>query len=259
MTWRISFFLVLFFTSVSGADEIRSVRRDWDQVLIRYRHRGALYTMGSGVCIYGNNRRLGCGRIIRLTTKDLIVKLNDGGAKYVNVGEWVELYPTTRLPASVYTTVQRPYYDHFELGIGVAAGFNYFYPNLKLGFAVGRRFSLALEPLYIGFNSPAASVTAYGGFLTGNYFLTGSAFQGLYATLGIGYFSMELKQDTIVESISPMALNALLQWKGRGTWSLGMDLGAGLGLQYVGTKTAVLSTSFQGVLPLFTLTLGTSF
>lgn len=241
------------------ADEISAIKRETNQLVVKYRNRGVLWNLGAGVCLYYNRNRATCGRIEKITDTRMLLRLTDDGAKRLKSGDYIELYANNRVPAALHATAGIPRHDEIDLGIGFTGGFNYFYPNLKFGVALSRQVGLGIEPLYVSFSSGTSSVKAYGGFLTLNYFITQQTFRGLHTTLGVGLYSIALAQNTLTDSASPLAFEGLLQWRGGGHWSLGLDVTFGAGLQYVSTDTTVISTTFKGLLPLFAITVGTTF
>jgi len=248
--------------SVTGAraDEITGFDRNRNLVVIGYRNRGVLWNVGAGLCLYIDEKNAGCGRILKISDKKMVVRLTGTSIRRLAPGDWVELSATNRLPAAIEAKIPQTGHGIVDLGVGFSAGFDYFFPNFKVAVALGRKISLGLEPLYLSFSQSAtSSLTAYGGFLTFNYFLTRQTFSGFYATGGLGYYSIKLVQGATSLTPSATAFEGLIQWRGRGEWSLGLDVTLGAGAQYISLSDTSVQTSFQGLLPLFALTLGTSF
>jgi len=245
--------------ATAHADEIVVIKRETNQLVVEYRNRGVLWNLGAGVCLYINQNKATCGRIAKIADNRMLLNLTDDGARRLRNGDYVVLNANNRVPAAIEAKVGLPRHDTVDIGLGVAGGFNYFYPTLKLGFALSRDISLGIEPLYVTFSQATTSVKLYGGFITVNYFFTPPVFRGFYLTGGAGVYSLSLADAGLTENVSPFAFEALLQWRGGGHWSLGLDISLGAGVQYVPTTTVFLTTNFQGVLPLFTLTLGTTF
>lgn len=257
--------VILSYAGTALPTEVRKVNWKANEVTLHRLNKRIAWPMHTGICLYGEDqsiygpRRLTCGRIVRMTSETIVLQLSDPGIKHLRPGMWVDTYQTSRLPASTFARVERPALPRFDLGIGLGAGFNYFFPNLKLGMGLSRRLTLGIEPLYIGYSDATSSVTAIGGFLTFNYYLGEARYQGFHFTGGVGLYSMSLRQNAVAEDISPLAFCGLLQWRGGGSWSLGLDVSVGAGVQYVTPKAVAINTSFQSALPLFTLALSKTF
>jgi hypothetical protein len=213
------------------------------------------------LCIFNSNRSSLCG-IVKVATQDsLTIGINDGEVN-VQRGSWVVLRKLTRPLASLNSTElleQSEERRTHDIALGIATGFNYFFPTLHFQQAINKDFSVGLMPLYVNYSSDGSSVSAWGGFATASYYYTHFPFRGFYGTVGAGFYSISASVGNSSESHTQGAFLGTMNWRGRASWELGLDIGVSLGLQYVLPVTRTLTNDFSGLLPLLMVSLGFPF
>lgn len=144
-----------------------------------------------------------------------------------------------------------------DVTAGATAGFNHLYPLLHFQFAVAEKISLGLEPYFFSSSVEEASVSGIGGFVTFNYYGQ-YAYRGFWAHLGMGALRFSASVPGSDESQLVLSAIGTVGWRQR--WDLGINVGAGVGLQYVfNPNLALVNVEFQGVQPLFIVDFGFNF
>ena len=254
--------LLVWSNSAHGA-RILAVTANQELVTVSNEELGRRWQLNDTLCLFQQKREIACGFVGRLTTSEVVVKLETRQVRVVP-GHEVELRRNVRHPSSttVETVAKTKESANFDITLGVVAGLNYlFVPVPQFQVALGRSFSLGIEPLYASFDLNNAAIRAYGGFINLSYYYTHFAFRGLLFNVGGGMYNIEVTRTTGTQKQSPIAMNATVQWRGKAHWGLGVDIGVGAGLQAVFADDVLngVATEFNGVLPLFTLYLGYSF
>lgn len=254
-------FIILGFSLTAYGDSIRGVRRSDSKVIVEYEIDGRLWSEGDKICISSANGNDGCGLIAKIRKDKMLVQLDASAVDFTN-GDSVTLRRTDRAPSSVVEGGVLVSKTHFvDLSLGIGAGLNYFYPTAHLQFSLGHQLSLGVQTQFASFSSSSTEVDSLGGFITASYYASHQNFRGLIFQAGAGLYKTDLATSTVRESHQQFAAMGSVQWRGRANWDLDWDLemGVGLGLQYVATATGNLRTKFSGVLPLFNVFFGKSF
>lgn len=213
------------------------------------------FRLNETLCLFRNREELACGFVGRLADGEITVKITTR-ARRVSPGDQVVLRRETRYPSSVESTEavtvkKRPVLD---ASLGMDIGFDYFFPKLQLQLAVGKRWSLGVTGNYMKFTQAGFDVKGLGVFGTIAYYYTHFPFRGFFVQAAGGFYKFELTNTVGTTEISPFAGQLTLEWRGKAHWALGVDLGIGLGVQYVQdlvSQTAATSKSdFRGILPL---------
>ncbi len=259
------FVISFLFPILSHADEIKGFKKDGNQLLIQYKLGKNDWAVDNHLCLYSDDTRQACGKILKIKKNKaqgvMIVSLFKP-PRDLSKGQQIELRTAGRGVAStgIEQIVRRDHDYTFNVAAALAGGHNYFFPELLIQVAVMPQLSLGVEPIYVDFKSSNSSqVKAVGGFLNATYYYTHYAFRGVYFQGGVGYYSLDLKVNNTTEKISPLAGQALVGWRGKAYWSLGMDFGLALGAQYVAADPKVIQTSFKGLLPVIRVDVGFSF
>lgn len=144
-----------------------------------------------------------------------------------------------------------------DITAGATAGFNHLYPLLHFQFAIADRVALGIEPYFFSSSVEDASVQGLGGFLTFNYYGQ-AAYRGLWAHVGFGGLRFSANVPGSQESAFVLSAIGTVGWRQR--WDLGINVGAGLGIQYVFTPNLnLVNVEFRGVQPLFVVDFGINF
>jgi hypothetical protein len=215
------------------------------------------------VCGFEENRKVFCGMITQISSQKLDVHMDQKEGS-LSRGMWLTLRPLSRAVAA-QTTEELVEQTNSEtkthdIALGMSAGINYFFPEAHLQLALGRAFSIGIEPVYVSYSDTQTNVSAYGGFLTAAYYITHFPFRGFYAEGGVGLYSITASQvGQVSTKTTQPAASLTLNWRGRASWELGLDIGVGVGIQYVVPAPGALTQAFSGVLPLFQVCLGFPF
>lgn len=210
--------------------------------------------ISDSVCLFQNKSLLGCGTVNALTTQTAGVRITERKVTSFYAGAQVTLRKNTRSPATAESLTEKFMEPNkqaiADLGLGLTAGFNYFYPMLHLQIAVTRDWSIGIMPAFASYAQGTSSVRFYGGYLTATYYHTHYAFKGLNFEGGLGFFNLTATAGSISQSSSPFAAKATVGWRGKALVGVPLDLGLAAGVQYIFASTAPLSISFNSLLPL---------
>jgi hypothetical protein len=214
------------------------------------------------VCAFDTSKEVACGIVAQKTSDKLGIKLTSVQGN-LRAGQWVTLRKDSRTPASVEggtseAVLPKNPNNFFDVSLGLQAGFNYFYPVLHVQWALNDALSLGLMPVYFNCNLTDSSVSGFGGFVTLNYYYTHFPFRGFFVQGGVGFYSLSVNYVGGSEQMSPLATELSLQWRGKAYWGMPLDIGVGVGGQYLFPTNAPVSIGFSGILPMFTAYLGFS-
>lgn len=265
----------LFVAPSAWAAQVLSVTSNQEQVTVSYETVGSrAWQLNDDVCLYSGKRELLCGFVGRMTGDTLTVAVTTRQVRAVS-GQKVALTRGPRQPASTASASasggssaagdERRAFEPkdkktFDIALGFNAGLNYYYPALTLQLAVSRALSIGVEGLFAKFQTSGVDVSAFGVFGVVTYYHTHFPFRGLFIQGGAGLFSIDLNDGANQEKQSPLAFQAQVGWRGKAHFTLGFDLGVGLGVLYVTKANApVIPLSFSGIMPLFNAFVAYSF
>lgn len=219
------------------------------------------WKVGDPVCVFQKGSLAGCGTLAGLTPTAGVVRLSETKLALI-LGDSIEVRRNARLPATT-ESVRESIADHrsatFDVALGLNAGFTYYYPMAHIQLALSRNFSIGLLPVFASYSGTNRSTSFVGGYLTGTYYYTHYAFKGVFFEGGAGLVSIKANSGSVSGESSPFGVRALVGWRGRALWDIGLDIGVGAGIQYVFLDQSVVDTSFKGFLPLAQVTLAYSF
>lgn len=253
--------------AASAASRVLSVTSNQEQVTVSYDDIGRRWQLNDSLCLFQNKRELACGFVGRLTSTEIVVKISTRAYRILP-GQGVELRRDVRYPSSMSSNEMAVARDNpkLDVSLGLMAGFNYFYPTAQLQFALFRTMAIGIQPLYAKFSLVDGDVQAVGGFVNFSYYYTHYPFRGFFVNAGAGFYSITETTSTMQAKLTPLALTATAQWRGKPHWGLGIDIGVGVGLQVVLADSKVATSTggtidnrFSGLLPVFNLYLGYSF
>lgn len=214
------------------------------------------------VCLFEGNREIACGIIAQKTSDKMGIKLTtvQGGMR---AGQFLAIRRDGRVPASTQAVSEEtlPTNPHniVDIGAGLNAGFNYYYPWAHIQFALNDALSLGVMPLYFNSSELAGKIDGVGGFVTLNYYYTHFPFRGFFFQGAAGMYSMNVQYNGGAEKQNPFAVAASAQWRGKAYWGIPFDIGVGIGGQYLfKPSNSTVEIGFSGLLPLFTAYLGFS-
>jgi len=185
------------------------------------------------VCVFQGGKEVACGTVMKSSPKGAIVKLEAKSGDVVR-GDIVRVAPVGRQPAmtlldSVNSDVNTIDYS-FNLAAGLGAGTSFFYPVVDFQWSLSLEFAMGIKPMFLSASGETTSVSAFGGFLTANYYGS-DLFRGMWIQAGVGYLHFATKSVEIEESAGSLAFLTTFGW--RGYWDLGLNVGIGAGLQYL--------------------------
>ena len=214
------------------------------------------------LCVFRGRAKVTCGTVTEASLSRVWIRV--ASRDQVHVGDWVTLRPSSRAPAAESSEDMIEKYNESpsnDISAGLTAGFNYFFPMVAYQRKIGDNFALGLMPMYVNFDTSGSTVKAWGGFLTASYYYTHFPFRGLSFEAGGGFYSIQSQVgNNLGSNYTQPAGMAQVQWRGRASWELGLDIGVGAGVQYLfQPSTPIAQNNFSGLLPMFTLSLGYSF
>jgi len=256
---RYYFFIAFFVSSTVFSAQVLRVGSS-QKVLAISHEEFREFKVKDNVCVYQAGKEIACGLVMKSSPKGAIVKL-EGKSGDVARGDQVRLAPIGRKPAMTLLDSVAPddsIADYScNLAAGIGAGTSFFYPVADFQFSLSTQFALGLRPLFLSTAGETTSVTAFGGFFTGNYYGS-DLFRGMWIQGGIGYLQFFTRSIEIEESAGSLAFLATIGW--RGYWDLGMNIGVGAGLQFLQvpaiTTVEIRSANVQ---PIVLLDLGFNF
>lgn len=147
----------------------------------------------------------------------------------------------------------------WNIGAGVTAGNNYLFYQTTFERRISPEITIGIMPLLSMASTTDSQITAVGGFITATYYFTRKEIlTGLFGRMGLGAYSIKLKDSESDETLS--------NWGGmilggyRGDLGKKITASAGLGFQYLGTPTTKSNKlTYEGFLPLVTAELGYRF
>jgi len=189
------------------------------------------WTQKQILCIYDNQDRLGCGRVIKTSKRLAILKLK-GPVGNILKGDSVraagpqlasaQAYPETsgRRLASIQmqTTVEHDNYEYSLTG-----GVNVFYPQIHFQYAVGDHYTIGLLPGYYFYRIDGVESKNFGGLFTVSYYLN-NLFTGPNILYGIGFYAADITFAG-TESLASFSMLLTFGWR----WILGKNINLGVG------------------------------
>jgi len=249
-----------FFTSVTAfSAEVIAVSSGRKSVAISPEP-GSPWVAKDRVCVMQNQTDVVCGSVLKTTVKGAIVSL-DTLYEGLSIGDQVRKVANNnrRLTAETIETFAQVPRRNFDLTAGLGAGLSFFYPMLHFQVALGKHFSLGVQPLYYKASGGTISISAVGAMLTGNYY-GNPYFRGFWICAGLGMNSISVEDATLVLSEKSSSLLGVLTAGWRARWGSGWNAGIAGGIQYLADpnfSSVVLSSS--GIQPLLTLDFGFNF
>ena len=236
---------------------------------------------GARLCVFNQERALGCGAILKLSKKAAVLKL-DKASPFVAKGDKVVVGeqptpkvarlsrrkknsppPLSREPRQPATLLTDSYaepkapIDGWNLSGGISAGFTFFFPMLHLQRRLGSYYAIGIQPSYFRSSAEGASVGAIGGLLTLNYY-GNEYFRGMWLQLGAGLQRFDVENFGANETGTSPTVIGTFGW--RGYWDLGLNVGVALGAQYVvDPEFATTEIQATGIQPVFVLDVGFNF
>ena len=264
---RLSILMAVLSGSLHAAVVLR-VGRDMTNIAVTH-DESRTWSPRDRVCILQRAREVGCGVVVKTTSKGAIVKLdapnNDiiAGDKVISKFQ-APVAGTQAPPPQQSAPLMNSVADSgeseihtFNLSGGVGVGTSFFYPTLSGQVAVSPTLAIGLTGHFFTYTSFPNTLTAFGGFATLNYY-SQEYFRGLWIQGGAGmtYFTVSSIYGT--ESATSITGIATVGW--RGYWDLGINIGLGGGFSYTTiplfTTINVNSAGFQ---PVLILDVGISF
>jgi hypothetical protein len=247
------------------------------------------------VCVIQLRSTIGCGRVVKSTTKGAIVRLDAPSADVI-AGDTVvaesqatsvsesgpgpkstrtskALSPKSdsfaaenqsRKPSQIGSKTQlldsvkkHPESEayNFNLSAGTSISFSFFYPILNFQYSFSPQFAVGVVPMALFAGTSSASLTGLGGYVTLNYYGQGN-FRGLWIQGGAGMVMFNVSGGlSTSESANTLAAIGTVGW--RGYWDLGLNIGVGAGLQYIQNPSFTsITVESAGFLPMVILDVG---
>jgi hypothetical protein len=211
---------------------------------------------------------IGCGKVLSRSEDSLEVSLLAQRGRLTKGSRFYLSAPAaSRTPSSLsrsddaYLVTDERARFVVNLGIGLSAGTNYFYPVIEAQVAVFPGSVLGLRALYSD-DSPSATsdIKLLGGLLTWDQYFGRKNYNGIFAELGLGPYVFSA-HDTSGSQPGRVALTgeASLGWRFRPAQQ-GFNVALSAGAQYISApKISVVSSTLQGWVPLLTMLFGYSF
>lgn len=212
------------------------------------------------VCVLQEGKEIACGVVMKSSSKGSIVKL-EAKSGDVARGDIVKVSSTGRQPAMTLLDsvgADSSMVDYTcNFAAGLSAGTSFFYPIIDFQFSLTPQFAMGLKPFFLSSSGETSSVTALGGFVTGNYYGT-DLYRGMWIQGGVGYVQFLTRSIEIEENAGSIGLLTTFGW--RGYWDLGLNIGVGAGVQFIQSPNIatveVRSANFQ---PIVVLDIGLNF
>ena len=254
----LTFVLAVMFLSpaISVAVEVSKVDKDHGIIWLS-KFPTPEWKIDESLCIYQEAGLLGCGTISGLSKDKAAVKISDKKSQFF-AGDEVTIQKNLRSPATTETVAESleatsSKYS-LDLALGLAAGFNYYYPTADIRFAVTRHWSLGLNPVFASYSNSTSDIKFYGAYLTVTNFYTHYTFKGFNFEGGVGLLNISASTTGVAETkVSPFAMKLTGGWRGRALVGAPVDLGVNLGFQYIFLENAPLDISFKKFLPLLSV------
>jgi hypothetical protein len=284
MAIRLSILAFALLALGANAAEVLRVGKDMTNIAVS--HDGSrTWSPKDRVCVLQRAREVGCGTVIKTTTKGAIVRLdapsNDILAGDKVISKFQSPAPAYAPPAqngarqqasvapasaplmnSVGDSAESEIHS-FNLAGGVGVGTSFFYPSLSVQYAVSPTIALGITGFFLTASdvSTTTTLTQLGGVATVNYY-SQEYFRGLWVQAGAGLAMFTASGfatgSFASESYTSFVGLATVGW--RGYWDLGLNIGVGAGFQYTSqpvlTSIVVNAAGFQ---PMLVLDVGFSF
>lgn len=150
-----------------------------------------------------------------------------------------------------------------DLTLGANAGFNHFFPVLHYQLKLSEAFAFGIAPLFFSAGLEDTTVTAFGGFLTINYY-DKAMFRGLWGQFGLGTYHFNASQDAsgsiAAQSENSLSAAVLITAGWRFGWEKGINIGFAGGFQFVTSpKISLVSIDFKNFQPSVLVDIGLNF
>lgn len=237
---------------------------------VRIAHYGEVYyhwVLNDEVCLIreiGKQEKL-CGNVVSYDKVETVLRFEKSKVIF-SEGEKIKIMFTKRTlaatPEKKAEEIKVIIRDEkrgpqMNASVGFGTGFTYLYFAANFRYALSKKISLGMMPVYINDSGVNTSVKAFGGFLTGEYYFKES-FSGFNLSTGLGLYGISATAGALSESTVPFAFFTTAGWRGKVNQS-GVTVGGGLGLQIVSDSQKTVIVDFKGVLPLLQLEVGYSF
>jgi len=217
------------------AAEILLVAQDGRNIAITHED-SRKWNVDETACVMRSGKQISCGKITKVSHKGAIVEL-DHAPEDLMVGETVQPRSNLRSPAAQITT-ERVYGGEsylFDISGGLALNYNFFYPLLHVQIALSPNVALGIEPIFYKAASATTALSGLGGYATLNIY-SQNYFRGFWVQLAGGMLQLnaETTDATLTiptDTAKTMIGMVTLGW--RGYWDLGLNVGIGLGAQYI--------------------------
>ncbi len=146
---------------------------------------------------------------------------------------------------------------HFNVGLGVAAGFSYIIPVAQIQYAPWRKWAFGIQPVFLSATSSGTAQKATGGLITVDYSLGRGPFLGFYAQAGGGVYWLSATKNGLEESSRRTVLSSALGYRAISKFDL--NIGARLGFQYLFESSSLRLFDFKGFQPLLLVDISYSF
>lgn len=216
------------------------------------------WVQGDRVCLQQKGAPTTCGSVVKAAAKGAVVRL-DSPAESIPPGTQVKR-ANTELPqeAPASDTSAKPQSDPTLLNLtaGVDVGTNFFIPTFGLHFAFSRHFALATKFNFFSYTASPYSLSSLSTLLAFNYY-SHDYFKGFWVQLAGGLNFFKLTGGT---PQSPEALQLLGTVGWRFKWPFGLNIGVGVGGQYIADPNfKVVTVNGLGFAPVGEIDLGLCF
>lgn len=265
MHMRVSIFLFFVFASSLHAAAVLRVGKDMTNIAISH-DPARKWAMGERVCILQRFQEIACGVIVKVVPQGAVVRLsapsNDvmAGDKAVGKPQTGAAPAQQKLVAPLMDSVpdsQESGMHSFNLSGGVAVGTSFFYPTLSAQLTVAPTIAVGINTFFLSAPSSIYTLLAFGGAATVNYYAH-EYFRGLWVQVAAGLGHFRLSDGVTTETATVFTSSTTVGW--RGYWDLGLNIGAGAGLQFWGSPSFTSGTvTASGFQPFLCVDIGISF
>jgi len=227
------------------------------------------------VCITRAGTKLGCGTVIQSGAKQATLKFSEP-VKGLKVGDVAVVdEDLSRSVASeedadtgekikkekeivateIKTPTRPPMYRHVMLGANSSFSTTTYHINFQ-GY-ISEHVTLGISPGIFKVVDGTFSVTTFGTVFTANYYSEGP-FRGLWAQFATGFYAFQAASGSITETTFSPALLGTVGW--RNDWALGLNVGIGLGAQYItNPQRSSVTFPFNALQPILVTDIGFAF
>ncbi len=274
---------ILAFTLVAvaaNAADVLRVGKDMTNIAVSH-DENRTWSPKDRVCVLQHAREVGCGTVVKTTTKGAIVRLDSPSYDILTGDKVISKFqaaapayvppaqggirkqasqpaPSAPLMNSVGDSAESEIHS-FNLSAGVGAGTSFFYPTLSAQYAIAPTLAVGITGAFLTAYdaSSFSTLMEFGGLLTLNYY-SQEYFRGLWVQGGAGVMIFSASGNYPTEGYSSFTGLATVGW--RGYWDLGLNIGVGAGFQYTSSPTfTYINVTSAGFQPLLVLDIGFSF